>query len=301
MEVVVFGAGSLGSLVGGVLARRHDVTLVGRAPHVEAVRADGLCVEGEASFVVHPSATTDGDGLTADLAVVTVKSFDTGRAAAALATGDVGAVLSLANGMGNEATLAEQLDAPVVAGATALGATLEAPGRVAWLGRGRTTVGPWTDGAGRAARRAGGALRVAGLPTTVTDAVRRHLWEKLAANAAINPITALAGVRNGRVAESPLAGTAATAARETARAARHAGVDLSDERAVETAARVARATAKNRSSMARDLEAGRRTEVDAINGHVVDEIGAERAPVNAALAALVHAREDRTVEGGRDR
>jgi 2-dehydropantoate 2-reductase len=291
VNVVVFGAGSLGSLVGAVLARRHDVTLVGRAPHVEAVRADGLRVEGEESFVAHPSATTGGEGLCADLAVVTVKTFDTGEAAAALATGDVGAALSLANGMGNEATLAGTLGAPVVAGATALGASLRGPGRVAWLGRGRTTVGPWTDDAGRAARRAGGALRVAGLPTTVTDAVRRRLWEKLAANTAINPLTALADVRNGAVADPPLAATAATAARETARAARLAGVDLPGDRAVEAATRVARATAENRSSMARDLEAGRRTEVDAINGHVVDRLGAERAPVNAALSALVRARE----------
>jgi 2-dehydropantoate 2-reductase len=291
MEIAVLGAGSLGSLVGGVLARDHDVTLVGRDPHVATVRAEGLRVEGTESFVVHPGATTEDRGISADLAVVTTKAFDTPAAAAALATGDADAVLSLGNGMGNEAALADGLDAPVVGGTTALGATLEAPGRVAWLGRGETVVGPWTDDARAAARVAGRAFDDAGLPTTVTEDVHARLWEKLAANAAINPLTALAGVRNGAVLEDPLGGTAAAAAREVARAARASAVDLSDDAAVEAMARVAHATAENRSSMAQDLAAGRRTEVDAINGHVVDRVGPDAAPVNATLAALVRARE----------
>lgn len=297
MEIAVLGAGSLGSLVGGVLARGHEVTLVGRDPHVATVRTEGLRVEGLESFVVHPAATTDDGGLTADLAVVTTKAFDTPAAAEALATGDVGSVCSLSNGMGNEVTLAERLDAPIVAGTTALGATLDAPGRVAWLGRGDTVVGPWTDGADAAARRVGETFDDAGLPTTVTDDVRARLWEKLAANAAINPLTALAGVRNGAVLEEPLGGTAAAAAREVGRAARESGVDLSDDAAVESVARVARATAENRSSMAQDLDASRRTEVDAINGHVVERLGPGAAPVNATLAALVRAREERESAG----
>ena len=288
----MFGAGSLGSLVGGVLERYDgaSVTLVGRRPHVAAVRADGLRVEGESSFLVHPAATTTVEGLGADLAVVTVKSFDTAAAARLLASAEVGAVVSLGNGMGNEATLASTLDAPVVAGTTALGATLREPGRVAWLGTGRTVVGPWTDDAVRSARAVGGLLRVSGLPTTVTDNVAERLWEKLAVNAGINPVTALAGVDNGAVAEAPLAATASAAARETAQAARAAGVSLSPDQAVEATLRVARETAANRSSMARDLAAGRRTEVDAINGHVVDRLGREAAPVNATLASLVRSR-----------
>ncbi|MFB6167879.1 MAG: ketopantoate reductase family protein [Haloferacaceae archaeon] len=291
MEIAVVGAGSLGSLVGGALARRHEVTLVGRDPHVAAVRSEGLRVEGRESFVVHPRATTDDVGLTADLAVVTTKAFDTPAAAGALAAGDVGAVCSLGNGMGNEEALTRRLEAPVVGGTTALGATLEAPGRVAWLGRGETVVGPWTEGAARPARCAAEAFRDAGLPATVTDEIRGRLWEKLAANAAINPLTALAGVRNGAVLADPLGGTAAAAAKEVAAAARASGVPLSATTAVETMARVARATAENRSSMAQDLGAGRRTEVEAINGHVVERLDPGEAPVNATLAALVRARE----------
>lgn len=288
MEVAVVGGGSLGSLVAALLARRHDVTLVCRERHAAAVRDGGLTVEGVESFRARPAATTDWRGR-ADLAVVAVKSFDTEGAAATLAAGEPGAVLSLQNGMGNEATLAERLDAPVVAGVTTLGATLAAPGRVEWRGRGRVTVGPWTGDAARAARLAGAAFRTAGVPTAVTGTILERLWEKLAVNAAINPLTALAGTRNGAVADPPLADVAGAAAREVAAVARAAGVDLADGRAVATTTEVARATADNRSSMARDVAAGRRTEIDAINGYVVDAADRD-VPVNATLAGLVRAR-----------
>ena len=146
MNVVVFGAGSLGSLVGGLLAREHAVTLVGRDPHVAAVRESGLRVEGAFDFGVRPEATTDGRGLDADLAVVTVKAFDTETAADALATGDVDAVISLQNGLGNETTLAARLDCPVLAGTVTYGAELSAPGVVTCTGEGDVALGPRSGG-----------------------------------------------------------------------------------------------------------------------------------------------------------
>ncbi|MFB6280633.1 MAG: ketopantoate reductase family protein [Haloferacaceae archaeon] len=294
MEVVVVGSGALGGLVGALLDRRHDVTMVGRERQVAAIADRGLAVEGVESFRARPAATTAWDGR-ADLGVVAVKAHDTPGAAATLAAGTVGAVVPLGNGMGAEATLADRLAAPVVAGTATLGATAPEPGRVAWRGRGRVAVGPWTADAGRAARRAGAAFRTAGVPTTVTDAIRERLWEKLAVNAAINPLTALTGTRNGAVAAAPLDGVAAAAAREVAAVARSRGIDLPDERAVAAVREVARATADNRSSMARDLAAGRRTEVDAINGYAVEAApDPGSVPVNRTLAALVRARESAT-------
>jgi 2-dehydropantoate 2-reductase len=303
MEVVVFGAGSLGSLVGARLAREHDVTLVGRAAHVRAVRESGLAVEGVESFQVWPAATTSLADVDADLAVVTVKAFDTAAAATALADAAVGAVLSLQNGLGNEATLADRLSVPVVAGTTTVGARLEAPGRVAWLGRGETTVGPWTDDAEQAAADVAAAFRAAAVPCDGVSgpAVRAALWEKLGVNAAVNPLTALAGVANGAVAAPPLAGLARTAAAETGRVARAQGVDVDPGAMADQAIAVAQATAENHSSMRQDVDAGRRTEVDAINGHVVAEAESARVsvPVNATLAKLVAAWEQG--QGHRDR
>lgn len=286
MEVVVFGAGSLGSLIGGLLAREHDVVLVGRDPHVRTVRERGLRVTGEYDRRVTPRATTDGTDLEADLAVVTVKSFDTSAAARALATGTFDAVLSLQNGLGNEERLAATLETSVLAGTTTYGAVLREPGRVECTGTGEVAIGPPEGGESPPAKRVREAFSAAGIRSTVDPEMPRRRWRKLAVNAAINPVTALAGVANAAVLEDPARSIARSAARETARVAREQGIDLPDDRAVAAVGSVARATAENTSSMAQDVEGGRRTEIDAINGAVVER-GGEPVPVNATLAGLV--------------
>ena len=285
VHIAVVGAGSLGSLLGGLLAREHDVTLVGRAPHVERVASDGLAVTGVEQFRVDPTARTDIPER-ADLAVVAVKSYDTAAVAEQLADCDLGVCLTVQNGMGNEATLAGALDCPVLAGTCTYGARLEGTGTVAFTGRGEVVVGAREGGASAAARRVGAAFTDAGIDTVVATDMPRRLWAKLAINAAINATTALARVENGALAEGPGESLAADAARETARVAREQGVDLSDERAVELTRRVVRDTAANRSSMLEDVADGRRTEMDAINGYVVDH-AAEPVPVNEPLARLV--------------
>ncbi|MEF8888153.1 MAG: ketopantoate reductase family protein [Haloarculaceae archaeon] len=298
MHVVVFGAGSLGSLVGGLLARAHEVTLVGRGEHVRAVRTNGLRVTGTLDLTVHPEARTDPPA-SAGLVLVTVKAFDTGDAADALASMDeVGAVLSLQNGMGNEETLAAALPWPVLAGTTDFGAERTAPGVVRCNGVGEVVLGPPKGGESATAERAGEAFRAAAIDTTVAADMPRRLWTKLAVNAGINPLTALARVDNGAVLAEPLAGTARTAARETVAAAAPAGVDLDPGEAVAAMEEVARDTADNVSSMRQDVEAGRRTEIDAINGYVVQQ-ATEPVPVNRTLAALVGGWE--AGEAGPDR
>ena len=294
MNVVVFGAGSLGSLVGGLLAREHAVTLVGRDPHVAAVAESGLRVSGLLDFEVAPAATTDGTDLDADLAVVTVKAFDTERAAQTLASGNFRAVLSLQNGMGNEETLARVLDCPVLAGTATYGAVLRDSGVVECTGEGEIVFGPREGDTAAVAAEAGRAFRAAGIETTVADDMPRRLWEKLAVNAGINATTALARVENGAVLDGPAREVAAAAARETARVAREDGVELADEEAVAAVERVAADTAANTSSMLQDVLAERATEVEAINGYVVaraDERGLS-VPVNCTLTSLLEAWED---------
>jgi len=297
MRIAVFGAGSLGSLLGALLDHAHDVTLVGRDPHVAAVREHGLRVTGVDACSASPAATTDGTGLDVDLAVVTVKAYDTDAAARALATGDVGAAVSLQNGLGNEDALSAGLDCPVVAGTTTHGAVLSEPGVVEWTGRGAVTVGNWRDddgdGADDPASKTAAAFRAASVDAAVDPDIRRRLWTKLAVNAAINPVTALAGLRNGAVFSGHTAAYAERAAAETAAVARAEGVDLGSEATIEEARTVADRTADNRSSMRQDIDAGRRTEVDAISGVVAeraDEHGVD-APVNGLLAALIRGWE----------
>jgi len=287
VHVLVFGAGSLGSLLGGLLARAHDVTLVGREPAMARIRERGLRVEGAVEATARPAARTDP--VDADAALVTVKSYDTPAAAAALADHEYGAVCSLQNGVGNEAELAERL-APVLAGTTTYGARLREPGVVECTGVGDVTVGAPSGGESEAATRLGMAFRAAEIETTVATDMPRRLWAKLAVNAGINPATALAGLPNGALTGASVRPVVERAARECARVA---PVDLDPEAAADRAIEVARGTARNRSSMLQDVEADRRTEVDAINGTVVDrgDVTGRDTPVNATLAGLVRGWE----------
>jgi 2-dehydropantoate 2-reductase len=290
VHVVVFGAGSLGSLMGGLLARAHEVTLVARPDHARAVRAEGLRVTGEYDLRVHPDARAELPA-SADLVLVTVKAFDTASAAETLAGMDeAGAVLSLQNGMGNEETLAGELSCPVLAGTCTYGARLAGPGVVECTGIGDITLGPHEGGESALADRVGAAFDAAGLVVGVSPEMPLKLWEKLAVNAGINATTALTRVPNGALLDGPAAETAAEAARETARVAQSAGVDLSEDDAVERTRAVAEATAANTSSMQQDVLAGKRTEVDAINGYVVDRAG-EPVPINETMARLLRAWE----------
>jgi 2-dehydropantoate 2-reductase len=292
MDIVVFGAGSLGSLLGGLLAREHPVTLVGRDPHVRRVREDGLRIEGAIETTVQPNVDTEPP-TEADLALICVKAFDTPAAAAALAETDLQYCLSVQNGLGNEETLAARLDTTVLAGTCTYGAMRESPGIVRCTGIGEVTLGPLEGEASVAADRLGETFESAGVVTTVAEDMPYRLWEKLAVNAGINATTALARVDNGALLDGDAGTVARAAAREVAAVATTEGVDLSAEDAVSALESVAEATAANTSSMQQDVLAERRTEVDAINGSVVER-GEEtdlNLPVNGTLTRLLCAWE----------
>ena len=289
MEVVVFGAGSLGSLIGGMLASDHDVTLVGRDPHVSVVRQEGLRLTGAFDRTVYPAAATDPPDR-ATLAIVTVKSFNTRAAATALQAVDLDVILSLQNGMGNEEVLGSTLDCPVLAGTCTYGARLREPGVVECTGIGDLALGPSEGGISPLAADVGDAFEESEIPVTVASDMPHRLWEKLAVNTGINAVTALARMPNGALFDGPAESLAVEAARETARVARNRGVDLGDTDAVERTRAVADATAANTSSMHQDVLAGKRTEIDAINGYVLAQ-ATEPVPVNETLTQLIHAWE----------
>ncbi|WP_336328271.1 ketopantoate reductase family protein [Halovenus sp. HT40] len=291
MQICVFGAGSLGTLIGGVLASEHSVMLVGREPHVSVIERDGLRISGAIETTTHPAATTTPPEA-AELGVVTVKSFDTAEAAEALAECSLDGVLSLQNGMGNEELLAEALDCPVLAGTCTYGARRGDPGTVECTGIGDIVLGPRDGGKSALADRVTEAFTDAGLVAESSTEMPRKLWSKLAVNAGINATTALARIPNGSLLDGPVASVAAEAARETARVARQQGLDLTDEQAVRRTRAVADATADNTSSMQQDVLGTARTEIDAINGYVIEMAGDDTpVPTNETLTALLRAWE----------
>src|SRR5438309_9069175 len=142
VEILVFGAGAMGSFIGGMLSRRHNVVLIGRSEHVDAIRAHGLRIMGKTSVIAKPDAsTTVPPNAKPDLVFVTTKAYDTPDAMLALQRlADRSTFVTLQNGLGNADTIAKTARR-VVAGTTAIGVTYVGPGDIRHAGVGDTVRG----------------------------------------------------------------------------------------------------------------------------------------------------------------
>ena len=221
-------------------------------------------------------------------ALVLVKAWQTRRAAAQLETilAPNGLALTLQNGLGNREILASRLGPRrVAAGVTTLGASLLGPGRVRLAGEGPVTLEPHAN-LGMIEH----ILRRAGFNVEVAADLQALQWGKLVINAAINPLTAVLGVKNGElVARAEARELLGTLAREAAAVAAAQGIELPYGDPVSAAEHVALRTAQNTSSMLQDIRRGAPTEVDQISGAVVrlgSQVGVP-TPFNRVLWLLV--------------
>lgn len=307
--MLVAGAGALGSVLGGLLAAAgHAVTLLGRPAHLEAVRRDGLVITGlYGEHRVRGLATaTDVAALAGafDAVLLTVKAWDTAGMAAAVAPrlADDGMLISMQNGLGNLERAAAAVGPRRVLGARVIfGAEVSAPGHVrVTVHAAPTLVGsPDPTDARRtaAARRWAAALGAAGIPAEPTARLVAELWGKLLYNAALNPLGALLGVPYGALpADADARAIMDAVLAEAFAVAQADGValpwpDVGAYRA-EFYERLVPATAAHRSSMLQDLERGRPTEIDAINGYVASRgaVLGVATPANLLLTRAIRAR-----------
>jgi 2-dehydropantoate 2-reductase len=230
-----------------------------------------------------------------DAAIVCVKTHGTAWAAeiAKRVVAPDGVALTIQNGLGNYEALVSAIgEARVALGVIYVGARLE-DGKLQATGPGRVEVGrPSSDGPRRALEALAAKLAEGGMTVNVVDDPWASVWRKVAANAAMNPTSALLSYTNAELAADEAAARVADVlAAEVARVATAAGVPLGEEEARRGWRDVARVTGPNRSSMLQDVQAGRPTEVDAICGAVHRE-GERRgvaAPLNQAMTVLVSA------------
>ena len=302
MKIAIVGAGAMGSLFGTLLAEGgHAVWLFDVwQEHIDAVNQNGVTLEFDGKTRrVRLKGTTDPSQIgEAELVLVFVKATQTKSAAqtAARLAGSKGLVLTLQNGMGNAETIARIITPHrILVGTTAQGSTMLEAGSIRHAGAGPTTVGMWADGEKefQNARQIADQFTQAGIETTAVKDVRPVIWDKLLVNVGINAITALTGIKNGQILDLELTRELSRAAiEEAASVAQARGIQVRKDPATHVF-QVAAATAANRSSMGQDVDHGRPTEIEAINGFVVREaesIGIS-APVNRTLTALVQTLE----------
>jgi 2-dehydropantoate 2-reductase len=296
VRIGIVGAGALGTLFGQRLAAANDVVMLEQRPEVvDAIRRDGLRVDGEARAAYATSEPRELFGVQA--LFVFVRATDTLRALRAFASelSPATAIVSLQNGLGNEEAIKTSLGSTIslVIGATTESALTVGPGEARRIGDGATVLGS-AGASPEVINRVARLLVDAGFRASAAYDIRPHLWGKLIANAAINPVAALLDRPNGVVLTEEHAGDIARSlAQEAATVANAMRIPLPFTDPWTYVRGIVEQTAELENSMLFDLRSGARTEVDFINGAVVaaGRRAAVPTPYNETLTALVKARE----------
>ena len=301
MKVVVLGSGAMGCLFGAALHRAGaEVTLVDvNRAHVEAINAEGLEVDLRSGVERLPirAMLPEAVGDPADLVLVFTKTFHTRAALEGIASA-IGAethLLSLQNGLGNDARLAD-FAAPerVMVGASMLPSDLVGPARIRSHGEGYSKLYPAFGGDSAMADTVAKLLSEGGLETVLDPDIHTVIWSKAIFNATMNPLCALTRRTPGFLGENDASRATIRAAVNEGVAAAHRNGVMVDGQPIHDLTEVSmKDHADHEPSMLQDLNAGRRTEVDAINGAIVSAAKAAGgdAPVLETLWHLVKLEE----------
>lgn len=299
MKIAVMGAGAVGCYYGGMLARAgHDVVLIARPQHVEAIQRDGLRLDTKSfdEYVRLDASSEAGAAKNADVVLFCVKSTDTDSAALALKPylHERTLVLSLQNGVENAERLRELLPQEVAAAVVYVAAEMAGPGHIRHHGRGELVIEP-SSMSEEVAR----TLAAASVPTEISDNVRGALWAKLVLNCAYNALSAITQTPYGRLVQ----GEGVTRAMrdvvdECLAVAKADGVTIPGD--VDAAVRGIAETMPNQySSTAQDMARGKRSEIDHLNGLIVrrGEASGIPTPANRMLHVLVKLMENQAGKG----
>ena len=294
-KIAVMGAGAVGCYYGGMLARAgHDVTLIGRPNHVDAIQRDGLLLDTQ-SFKEHVrlQASTEPSAVAgATLVLFCVKSTVTDSAAAAIRPYSLpGAlVLPLQHGVENAVRLQAALpDQEVAASVVYVATEMPGPGHVKHNGRGELVIAASPSSAEAAA-----LLIAAGVPTDISTNVEGALWAKLILNCAYNALSAITQQPYGQLVQGEgVQDVIRDLVNECLAVAQADGITVPGDvwQAVE---RIAQTMPQQLSSTAQDLARGKRSEIDHLNGYVLrrGEVLGIATPVNRVMHTLVKLLEE---------
>lgn len=275
MNIVIFGAGAIGSLFGALLSKKNNILLIGREPHISVIKKSGLTIKGKTHLNVKLNATTSIDDVrfVPDLLILTVKSYDTENAiklAKKIITENTN-VLSLQNGLGNIEKIKKFVDLKsILAGTTTHGALFDKPGIIHHTGIGTTIIGNLNgNDAGRLNEIVNNFNQV-GIKTFANENILKEIWIKAIINSSINPLTTFFQCKNGYLLENPiLEKLVEKICYESTSIANAEEINLSYDEMIKKTKEVIRNTSENYSSMLQSFKKGKKTEIDAINGRLV--------------------------------
>jgi 2-dehydropantoate 2-reductase len=287
VKILILGAGAIGSVYGAKLSKFHDVTLIGGAAHVEAIRRDGLVMQGHLDETLRLPAATRVDAIEPGTLILLTTKVNNNAAAVQPIVDLLPAgvtIVCVQNGLYSENIVKDLVGdrALVLRAITQVGGVLVKPGVVDNTVAGYTLLESHGQSPAIAA-----LLTEAGLDGRIIPDIKKEGWRKAIFNCVINPTTALIHSEVGAIADPRLNALKRQIIDECLAVAGADGVTF-DEDFVALIDRVF-AGARTIASMQQDLMKGRKTEIDHMNGAVVD-LGRRygiACPVNAAMTAMI--------------
>lgn len=306
MKIIILGAGALGSLIGGHLARTDEqVIVIARGQRAAFLQEHGIIITGLANFTVPVHVTTQPHAVReADVLLITVKTYDTEPALASVSHLEVSSVLAVQNGVLKDEQVARYFGWPKTLGATtSLGGAVMPDGVVHFLNKGRLVLGEVGGGRSARAQTLAAVLTRAGIDAEESPQIQTAAWSKYVAFVSIMAVGALTRLEVYKCYQDhEIASLMVVLMRETARLAERLGIPLEDIDLlpVQTLCRVSLAEAVARlgqlgalvasraptlkTSTLQDLERGRRLEVEEILGYAVRKGAELRVPLPAVEA-----------------
>ncbi len=309
INIVIFGIGAMGTLFASFLSHKspyienelkYTLTIFDTwHEQITALRQKKLTVfHLDGTNTSYELSVTDNilDISAIDIAIILVKSHQTAKVAQLIASvlHPKGLVITLQNGIGNKEILTKVLgDNHVCLGITYHGATIITPGSIKHAGYGKTYIA-YLPNLEEKLKKISLIFKKAGIETSLSENFDSLIWGKLAVNAAINPLTALLEIYNGKLLENTeYCQLMSAAAEEVALVAKAKNISLPYPDPVVHVKQVCKATATNRSSMLQDILRGSKTEIEVISGAVV-KLGEETGiptPVNKFLYTKIREKE----------
>lgn len=299
MRFLIVGAGALGGFYGALLGKAgHDVTVLARPTSADALRANGLTLESATygSFSQPVRVVTEPvDAGDVDTIFFSVKAYDLDAAAQEIAplVKDGTTVVTIQNGVEHPGRLAAHIgEEAVLPGVVIISSTVEAPGVIRHLGGpGMIQLGDIGKPRPERRDRIAAAFRDTGVPVETYDDLRPKLWTKFALICAMSGVTALNRLMLSQIFAVPESREFyRDVMDEVVQVGRASGVELPTDTADAIVDNiVAQNLLQTRGSMAHDLMAGRRIEVDSLNGSVVrlgNQVGVP-TPLNRAIYAML--------------
>jgi 2-dehydropantoate 2-reductase len=272
MNIVVYGAGAIGSLFGAILSKKNNVVLIGRKAHIETINKKGLKITGKTNLNIKIQAFENIKKLNffPDLIIISVKAFDTEKAVKQILplVQKNTYVMSLQNGLGNLEIIQKYLDkSKILACITTHGVIFSKSGEIIHSGIGKTVIGSVQSNP--ELKEFVKLFNDVGIKTKISKDVIKEIWIKAIINSSINPLTTFFECKNGYLIKNPiLKNLVEKICSESTDIANSEGFKLSKKEMLKKTFVTIEDTKDNYSSMLQSYQKGKKTEINSINGFI---------------------------------